>query len=174
MSRNMSPFADDPTQEYNSQLHTNPISNVLEQTSPPLQPFPTRNRVAPSGNGGFPERSGLIRDAELQVRPGFGTIDNPYHPSARGSITTQTSRQGPQGPVLIQGLHSSALPTFTPFPAAAPSSRYAPPQGPRVEPARPVLPPILNSEGVRRDRWASERPANLVGESSTPMISYLR
>ncbi|KDN44475.1 hypothetical protein RSAG8_05522, partial [Rhizoctonia solani AG-8 WAC10335] len=165
MSQPIAHSADDPAQESTPQLYTNPPPSIPEQPLPAFQPFPARSRVAPSGSGSFAEQS-RPGDAEVGLDSGpGGTVDVPYLLQTRGSLTTLTTRQGAEG-------STTALPTFTPFPAAAPSSRYAPPPNSRAESTRPVLPPILYSEDVTSGPWTSERPTNLVGESSTPIIRY--
>ncbi|CAE6505214.1 unnamed protein product [Rhizoctonia solani] len=172
MSQPIAHSADDPAQESTPQLYTNPPPSIPEQPVPAFQPFPARNRVAPSRSGNFAEQS-RPGDAEVGLDSGpGGTVDVPYLLQTRGSLTTLTTRQGAEGSTSMQERRLSALPTFTPFPAAAPSSRYAPPPNSRAESTRPVLPPILYSEDVTSGPWTAERPTNLVGESSTPIIRY--
>ncbi|KAG9100755.1 hypothetical protein FS749_013052 [Ceratobasidium sp. UAMH 11750] len=43
---------------------------------------------------------------------------------------------------------TATLPAFTPFPSAAPGSRWAPPEGVRPEPARPMPPPAFEPESM--------------------------
>ncbi|KAG8686591.1 hypothetical protein FRC11_008713, partial [Ceratobasidium sp. 423] len=159
MSRHTAYPADEPSQE-SSQSHTNPLSNPPGQSLPPFQPFPARNCVAPSGSSGFAPQSGLW-DAEVELCSSSGAMAVPYHPQTRASLTAQISRQDTGGSTPSQERHPSTLPAFTPFPAAAPSSRYAPPPDSRAELTRPVLPPIFNPEGVSSSPWASEHPTNL-------------
>ncbi|CAE6440092.1 unnamed protein product [Rhizoctonia solani] len=172
MSQHMAHPADEPTQE-SAQLHTTPPPNPPDQSLPPFQPFPARNRVAPSGSGDFAPQSGLW-DAELESGSGSGSgaMVFPHHPLTRDSSAARISRQDTRGSLLMQERHPSGLPAFTPFPAAAPSSRYAPPPDSRAETTRPVLPPTFDSEAVSNGPWPAERPTNLVGESSTPIIRY--
>ncbi|CUA74427.1 hypothetical protein RSOLAG22IIIB_05536 [Rhizoctonia solani] len=87
-------------------------------------------------------------------------------------MITRATQQGVEGSTSIEERHLSTLPAFTPFPAAAPSSRYAPPPDSRAEPMRPVLPPIVYSQDPSSGPWIYEQPTNLVGESSTPVVRY--
>ncbi|CAE6435273.1 unnamed protein product [Rhizoctonia solani] len=172
MSQHVAHPADDPAQEPTSQSPTNHLSNTPDQVLPPFQPFPARSRPIHSGSSSFVPQNRFC-DAELGLVSGSDTVTNdPYQLQTRGGLNTRASRHAAEGSMPMQGRHPSALPAFTPFPAAAPSSRYAPPPNSRAEPTRPVLPPIVYSEDVSSGPWVSERPANLVGESSTPIIRY--
>ncbi|CAE6443509.1 unnamed protein product [Rhizoctonia solani] len=171
MSQPIARSADDPAQGPTPRLYANLPPSILEHSPPAFQPFPARNRVVLLGNhiasqsGPWGAEVGLGSDSS-------DTTDVQYHLQTRGSLVARTA-QREEGPI-IQERHSSALPAFTPFPAAAPSSRYAPPPDSRAEPTRPVLPPVLYSVDPSSGPWTSEQPTNLVGESSTPTIRYPR
>ncbi|CAE7158094.1 unnamed protein product [Rhizoctonia solani] len=165
MSQPVPDPANDPWPAHEStHPYTNPPTSISEQTLPLFQSFPARNRVAPSGSGSFVSRSEPWGTSDI--------VDVPYHRQSGDNLTTRTTRHGAGRPTPMQERQLSPLPAFTPFPAAAPSSRYAPPPDSRAEPTRPVLPPILYSDDASNGPWASERSTNLVGESSTSIIRY--
>ncbi|CAE6416231.1 unnamed protein product [Rhizoctonia solani] len=173
MSQPIGRSADNPAREPTPQPYTDSPPSILEHSPLVFQPFPARNRVVPAGNGSFASQTGLW-DAEVGLGSDCSdTADVRDHLQTRGSLISRTTQRD-EGSILIQERQLSALPAFTPFPAAAPSSRYAPPPDSRAEPARPMLPPIHYSEDSGSGPWTSERPTNLVGESSTPAIRYPR
>lgn len=137
-----------------------------EQILPPFQPFPARTPSAPSRRGDFAPSSGS-RTAQWDLTSGMAHGSSHNHMQTAEDARIQASRQGVEGLESIQRryTHTADLPEFTPFPAAASSSRYAPPLGSRAEPMRPVLPPIINPEASSGSRQSSA--AGTEGSGST-------
>ncbi|KAF8678321.1 C2H2 zinc finger [Rhizoctonia solani] len=172
MSRQVTLPVEEVTQDYAYELHTNIPDGTLEQPLPPFRSFPARNRVSPTGSGrSAPQNRNWDSDLGSSSDAAY---DTPHRLQTSGGSVAHSHRQGIEESTLTLDRHASTLPEFTPFPAAAPSSRYAPPPSSRAEPTRPVLPPLIYPEGAGSGPWASERTINLVGESSTPVIRYPR
>jgi hypothetical protein len=172
MSQQITRPGEDSIQDFTPQLHTDVHENTTEQPLPPFQSFPARDRPVPIESiGSVPQRRAWNTNLESSFSVAY---DSSYHFKTMGSLITQSSEQGVEGAISTIEGRTSVLPEFTPFPAAAPSSRYAPPPNSRAELTRPVLPPIIYPDGVGNGPWASESTTNLVGESSTPVVRYPR
>lgn len=90
---------------------------------PPFQSFPARN---------VHHRSTLGHQVATAVD------DVSVHGARHGAVAQEFLTRPRQRTVT--------LPAFTPFPAASPSSRYAPPEGSRAAPPRPIPTPPLSAE----------------------------
>jgi hypothetical protein len=162
--------SDVPAQAPTSQLQTDLAGTYSEQSFPPFQPFPARS-APPENDNSVP--SSRPRDAQSELSSSITHCGSPSMEPVKG-VSIQASHQGTGGPEPMQRQHTPTLPAFTPFPAAAPSSRYAPPRGSRVQHTRPFLPPIssLDIEPSSNGFQYPVRSLDVVG--STSIAGYPR
>ncbi|KAG9126992.1 hypothetical protein FRC07_001115 [Ceratobasidium sp. 392] len=125
-------------------------TSLLTMSSPQQ---PTRNREQSTQPSSNPAAASPSELPDFQPFPAA-----PREARPRPSSRPQPTSNDPRAPEMIHGGtdqhealddRSSSLPDFTPFPSAAPGSRWAPPEGARPEPARPVPPPALASESMQ-------------------------
>lgn len=145
-----------------------PVLDIHGEPLPPFQSFPARGPCAPSGSNVVPP-SGY---STAQLEPSSDVAHGSSRPvkgeevrSAEPSHEWSASRQQRQ---------VSTLPAFTPFPAASPSSRYAPPPDSRAQSVRPIVvpPPTSDSEFANDNPWSLIPPLGIY--DSTPILRHSR
>lgn len=123
--------------EYYAGSNANPNSSQSEL--PPFESFP-QAQARDRGTSSRTQTASHDPVAHGSSHRYQAVDDVSIHPSRHRSVvknSTQSQRQ-----------RTTTLPAFTPFPAAAPNSRYAPPEGSRAAQVQPIPPPAFVPEST--------------------------
>ncbi|KAF8609040.1 hypothetical protein BDV93DRAFT_504498 [Ceratobasidium sp. AG-I] len=106
------------------------------------------------------------RNVQPRPTPGYQAASAP----AADDVNVHGSRHGTAAQELLgrQRQRTVTLPAFTPFPAASPSSRYAPPEGARAAPPRPIPTPPLSADLPNYPGEGIRYPSNLIPGQPSP------
>ncbi|KAF8604118.1 hypothetical protein BDV93DRAFT_522585 [Ceratobasidium sp. AG-I] len=124
--------------------------NEAPDQLPAFQSFPAARKAQPGSTSGYQAASApAVDDADV-----------------RGSRHETAAQEL----LVLQCQLTVNLPAFTPFPDAAPSSRYAPPEGVRAAPPRPVPTPLLSAERPEYPGGSIRYPSTLIPLTARPQV----